>query len=118
MSKLIDSRLVGKSIRSLRLRNHLSQSDLADRIGYSARNIRRIEANGTASIDVVNVFAGYFNVSALDILEGCPFHLLTILIIVIFVIFIVINFVFFSHLAKFFFGINRFIGIRVFFATC
>ena len=79
MSKLIDSRLVGKSIRSLRLRNHLSQSDLADRIGYSARNIRRIEANGTASIDVVNVFAGYFNVSALDILEGCPFHLLAII---------------------------------------
>ena len=117
MSKLIDSRLVGKSIRSLRLRNHLSQSDLADRIGYSARNIRRIEANGTASIDVVNVFAGYFNVSALDILEGCPFHLLTI-IVVIFVILIIVNFVFFSHLVKFFFGINRFIGIRVFFVAC
>jgi len=87
MSKLIDSRLIGQSIRSLRLRHHLTQSDLAERIGYSTRNIRRIEADGTANIDVVNVFAGYFNVSALDILEGCPFCL--IVVIVKFSVFIV-----------------------------
>lgn len=71
MSKLIDSRVVGDSIRALRLTNHLTQSDLAENIGYSTRNIRRIEANGTTNTDVINIFAEYFNVSALDILNGC-----------------------------------------------
>ena len=73
MSKTIDARLIGCSIKTLRLKNHLTQSDLADRIGYSTRNLRRIETDGTTSIDVVNTFAEYFNVSALDILNGCFF---------------------------------------------
>lgn len=71
MSKLIDSLLVGKSIKNLRLMNHLTQSDLATSIGYSIRTIRRIETEGTMSIDTVNTFADFFKVSALDILNGC-----------------------------------------------
>ena len=71
MSKLIESRLIGETIKALRKRSHLTQSDLAEAIGYSVRNIRRIETDGTASIDVVNIFASYFNVSAMDILNGC-----------------------------------------------
>lgn len=71
MSKLIDSRLVGQSIKTLRLKNHLTQDELANNIGYSVRNIRRIETDGPSSIDVVNAFAEYYNVSALDILNGC-----------------------------------------------
>ncbi len=71
MSVLIDSRLIGQSIRALRKRSRLTQSDLADAIGYSIRNIRRIETDGTANLDIVNVFASYFNVSAMDILQGC-----------------------------------------------
>ena len=71
MSVLIDSRLIGQTIKALRQRSHLTQSDLADDIGYSVRNIRRIETDGTASLDVVNTFASYFNVSAMDILKGC-----------------------------------------------
>ena len=78
MSKTIDARLIGCSIKTLRLKNHLTQSDLADRIGYSTRNLRRIETDGTTSIDVVNTFAEYFNVSALDILNGCFLLLLNI----------------------------------------
>ena len=71
MNKKIDSRLIGQTIRLLRVREHLTQEALADAIGYSERNLRRIEAVGTSSIDVVNTFAEYFQVSALDILNGC-----------------------------------------------
>ena len=71
MSTKIDSRLIGKSIKHLRAEHHLTQEGLADAIGYSVRNLRRIENDGTGSIDVVNTFAEYFEVSALDILNGC-----------------------------------------------
>lgn len=70
-SKQIDSRLIGQAIKALRVREHLTQAELADRIGYSVRNLRRIENNGTTNIDTVNVFAEMFDVSALDILNGC-----------------------------------------------
>ena len=71
MSNKIDSRLIGLSIKHLRLARGLTQEGLADIIGYSVRNLRRIENNGTGSIDVVNTFADAFKVSALDILNGC-----------------------------------------------
>lgn len=71
MSTLIDSQKIGKTIKSLRMANNLTQSELADIIGYSVRNIRRIENYGTTSIDVVNTFAEFFKVSAIDILQGC-----------------------------------------------
>lgn len=73
MSKIIDSHLIGQTIRTLRLNAHLTQSELAEDIGYSTRNLRRIETDGTTSIDVVNTFAEYFGVSAMDILDGCSF---------------------------------------------
>ena len=75
MSTKIDVRLVGQSIRQLRLSKHWTQEDLADRSFYSVRNIRRIETNGTGSIDIVNTFAGIFEVSAFDILEGVSFFI-------------------------------------------
>ena len=71
MSTLIDSRKIGKTIKSLRKANNLTQAELADIVGYSVRNIRRIENDGTTSIDVVNTFADIFEVSAIDILQGC-----------------------------------------------
>ena len=74
MSKLIDSRLIGKSIKHLRLSRNWTQEYLADSAGYSIRNLRRIENDGTSSIDVVNLFAGLFEVSALDILNGDVFY--------------------------------------------
>ncbi len=71
--KLIDARVVGLSIKALRLANHLTQEELANRVGYSVRNLRRIENDGTVNIDTVNYFAEIFDVSALDILNGCFF---------------------------------------------
>ena len=71
MSKLIDSQMIGKTIKFLRKVNNLTQEQLADMVGYSVRNIRRIENYGTTSIDVVNTFADIFKVSAIDILQGC-----------------------------------------------
>ena len=76
MSILIDSRLVGKSIKHLRLSRNWTQDHLADVVGYSVRNLRRIENDGTTSIDVVNTFAELFGVSALDILDGDVFCLI------------------------------------------
>ena len=80
MSKLlIDSRLIGHSIKALRLNAKLTQSALAESIGYSVRNLRRIENDGTTSIDIVNTFAEFFKVSAMDILQGVSFLLVLLL---------------------------------------
>ena len=79
MSKLlIDSRVIGHSIKALRLNAKLTQSALAESIGYSVRNLRRIENDGTTSIDIVNTFAEFFKVSAMDILQGVSFLLVFI----------------------------------------
>ena len=76
MSKIIETSLIGEAIKQLRLSRHWTQEDLADRTFYSVRNIRRIENEGTKSIDVVNTFAELFEVSALDILNGVSFFLI------------------------------------------
>jgi len=76
MSTMIDSHLIGKSIKTLRQRRNWTQNQLADIVGYSVRNLRRIENDGTGSIDVVNTFAELFGVSALDILDGDVFCLI------------------------------------------
>ena len=69
----IDSRLIGKTIKALRQSRNWTQDHLADIAHYSVRNLRRIENDGTTSIDIVNTFADIFNVSALDILAGDVF---------------------------------------------
>ncbi len=73
MSELVQTRLIGRSIKNLRLSRNWTQDYLADTVGYSVRNLRRIENEGTTSIDVVNMFAKAFEVSALDILNGDVF---------------------------------------------
>lgn len=77
MSKLIDSHLVGKSIKALRQSRNWTQRQLADIVGYSVRTIRRIENDGIESITTVNAFAEIFGVSALDILNGDVFYCLS-----------------------------------------
>lgn len=79
MSKLINSRLIGQTIKALRLSKHWTQDYLADIVGYSVRNLRRIENDGTGSIDVVNTFADIFEVSAIDILSGDVFSFIIII---------------------------------------
>ena len=76
MRKLINSRLVGQSIKHLRQSRNWTQDQLADIVGYSVRNLRRIENDGTKSIDTINAFAVIFEVSAIDILNGDVFLLL------------------------------------------
>ena len=75
MSVLVDSHLIGQTIKHLRLSRNWTQDYLADVVGYSVRNLRRIENDGTGSIDVVNTFAEIFGISALDILTGDVFLL-------------------------------------------
>ena len=70
MSYKLDSRVIGQTIKSLRLSRNWTQDHLADIVGYSVRNLRRIENDGTSSIDIVNTFAEVFKVSAIDILSG------------------------------------------------
>ena len=73
MSKQIETRLIGQTIKQLRLSRNWTQEYLADRSFYSVRNIRRIENYGTERIDIINAFAELFGVSAIDILNGDVF---------------------------------------------
>ena len=77
MSYKLDSRVIGQTIKSLRLSRNWTQDHLVYVVGYSVRNLRRIENDGTTSIDVVNTFADIFEVSALDILSGDVFLIFT-----------------------------------------
>ena len=70
MQKTIDSLRIGKNIKDLRLANHMTQIELGELLGYSERQIRRLETNGTYDICVVNLIATTFNVSALNILSN------------------------------------------------
>lgn len=67
----IEVAMIGKSIKTLRKANNLTQEELASKCGYSVRNLRRIENYGTTSIEVINTFAQIFKVRAIDILNGC-----------------------------------------------
>ena len=70
MQKTIDSLRIGKNIKDLRLANHMTQIELGEVLGYSERQIRRLETNGTYDIGVVNLIALTLNVSALNILSN------------------------------------------------
>lgn len=66
---VIDQRSIGATIKSLRLKNHLTQEELAAMTFYSIRTIRRVERDGTDSIEVINTFAEALKVSAIDIIR-------------------------------------------------
>lgn len=70
MSEVIDPILISKSLKNLRLSKHLTQEYLSDLVGYSVRNLCRIENVGTKNIEVINIFAKVFEVSIIDILNG------------------------------------------------
>ena len=70
MQKTIDSLRIGKNIRSIRLANELTQIEMGELLGYSERQIRRLETNGTYDSGVINLIAITFNVSALNILSS------------------------------------------------
>ena len=70
MKKTIDTSIIAANIRNVRIANKLKQYEMADILGYSERQIRRLEVNGTTDINVVNLIAIAFDVSALDILSS------------------------------------------------
>ncbi len=69
MEKTIDSFRIAENIKFLRISNNLTQIELAEALGYSERQIRRLETNGTFNLEVINLIAVKFNISALDILS-------------------------------------------------
>ena len=70
MQKTIDSLRIGKNIKEIRLANGMTQVKMGELLGYSERQIRRLETDGTYDIGVVNLIATTFNVSALNILSN------------------------------------------------
>ncbi len=67
----IDAHIIASNIKSLRDKLNLSQEEMAWKLGYSDRQLRRIERDGTNSISVINYIATTFNVPAISILlEG------------------------------------------------
>lgn len=68
MDKVIDSLKIARSIRSLRDRLCLTQIEMADILGYSERQIRRLETEGTLNLQVLNIISQAFDVSVWDIL--------------------------------------------------
>ena len=70
MNMTIDALNIARNIKNVRLMNNLTQIEMADTLGYSERQIRRLETEGTYDIGVVNLIATTFNVSALNILSN------------------------------------------------
>ena len=68
MNELITTQTIAHNIRRLRAERRLSQAELGDILGYSVRQIRRLETDGTCSLEVVNRIALAFEVSTLSIL--------------------------------------------------
>ena len=68
MNMTIDSKRIARGIKNVRLENNLTQIEMADVLGYSERQIRRLETIGTYNLEVINLIAKTFNVSVMDIL--------------------------------------------------
>jgi transcriptional regulator with XRE-family HTH domain len=64
----IDANIIASNIKTLRENLKLSQEEMAWKLGYSDRQLRRIERDGTNSISVINYIATTFNVPAISIL--------------------------------------------------
>ena len=68
MNKTISAAMIAQNIRNVRLANNLTQIQMADALGYSERQIRRLETDGTFNLDVLNLIAITFDISVMDIL--------------------------------------------------
>ena len=68
MNEIFDSKRIARSIKNVRLENNLTQIEMAEVLGYSERQIRRLETEGTYNLEVLNLIAITFGVSVKDIL--------------------------------------------------
>ena len=70
MEKTIDSLKIAKNIKRIRLINFMTQEDMANILGYSERQVRRLETVGTYNLYIISLIAETFNVEIIDILFG------------------------------------------------
>ena len=68
MEKTIETLKIAQNIKKLRQAKKLTQLEMADLLGYSERQVRRLETEGTTNICVINLIAQTFKISELDIL--------------------------------------------------
>ena len=68
MNKTIEAKTIAQNIKNFRLTQKLTQIEMGETLGYSERQIRRLETEGTYSLDVLNLIASIFDVSVMDFL--------------------------------------------------
>ena len=68
MEMTIKTSQIAENIKAIRVKFNLTQMEMGDKLGYSERQIRRLESNGTSNLDVINLISITFNISAWDIL--------------------------------------------------
>ena len=73
MFERIDSKIIAKNIKCLRIGANLTQEQMAEQLGYSLRQYRRLESNGTYTLGRLNLIAYTFNVSVWGILKKDAF---------------------------------------------
>ena len=70
MEMTIKTSQIAENIKAIRVMFNLTQVEMADKLGYSERQIRRLESSGTSNLEVINLISTTFNISAWDILAS------------------------------------------------
>ena len=70
MKGQLEQKDIARCLKALRVKNGLTQQNLADMLYCDVRQIRRYETNGTERISVINQYASIFNISTLGILNA------------------------------------------------
>lgn len=64
----IDSYGIAKKIKNARVKKGLTQLEMGELLGYSERQVRRLETEGTLNLGVINLIANAFEISLKSIL--------------------------------------------------
>ncbi len=70
MKGQLEQKNIARFLKELRVKNGLTQQELADLLYCDIRQIRRYEKDGTEKLSVINLYATVFNISALGILSA------------------------------------------------
>lgn len=68
MNGYIDSYGIAKKIKNARVKKGLTQLEMGELLGYSERQVRRLEREGTLNLGVINLIANAFEISLKSIL--------------------------------------------------
>ena len=68
MNGYIDSYGIAKKIKNARVKKGLTQLEMGELLGYSERQVRRLETEGTLNLGVINLIANAFEISLKSIL--------------------------------------------------